>query len=132
MLKPGPLTEAERIEMERHAERGQRILERGTSPIVHLAAEIAGTHRERWDCTEYPHGLGGEAIALSGWSVAVADVFDALTTERPCKEAWAPETARAFLAEKAGTHFDVKVIEAFLSRWPDVVAQGAVVSTGET
>ncbi|MDR7040371.1 putative two-component system response regulator [Methylobacterium sp. BE186] len=123
LLKPGALTPGERREMELHAERGQRILGGSASSVMRLAAEIAVSHHERWDGTGYPHRLRGEAIPLPGRIVAVADVFDALTTERPYKEAWAPEAARAFLAEKAGTHFDVKVVEAFLSRWPDVVAQ---------
>ncbi|MEA1830868.1 response regulator [Methylobacterium durans] len=123
LLKPGPLTSAERDVMERHAERGQRILESSTSPIVRLAAEIAGTHHERWDGTGYPHGIRGEAIPLSGRIVAVADVFDALTTERPYKAAWAPEAARAYLLEKCGTHFDARVVDAFLSRWDQIVRQ---------
>lgn len=125
LLKPGPLTGEERAVMERHAERGQRILESSTSPIVRLAAEIAGTHHERWDGSGYPRGIAGEAIPLSGRIVAVADVFDALTTERPYKTAWTPAEARAFLLDNAGSHFDPEVVAAFLSRWPDVVAQVA-------
>lgn len=69
--------------------------------------------------------MKGEAIPLSGRIVAVADVFDALTTERPYKTAWTSAEARAFLLDKAGTHFDPQVVSALLSRWPDVVAQVA-------
>jgi putative two-component system response regulator len=80
LLKQGPLTAQERQEMERHAERGRKILEQSNSDLVKLAAEIAVSHHERWDGTGYPHGLRGEAIPLSGRIVAIADVFDALTS----------------------------------------------------
>lgn len=122
LLKPGPLTPEERREMERHAERGRRILGGSRSEVMRLAAEIAGCHHERWDGGGYPYGLRGEAIPLSGRIVAVADVFDALTTVRPYKPAWPPERARAYLAENAGAHFDPRVVEAFLSRWVVIAA----------
>ncbi|ACB82021.1 response regulator receiver modulated metal dependent phosphohydrolase [Methylorubrum populi BJ001] len=120
LLKPGALTPEERREMEQHAERGRRILSGSASPVMRLAAEIAGSHHERWDGTGYPQGLTGEAIPLSGRMVAVADVFDALTTERPYKQAWSPERARAYLQENAGSHFDPEVVAAFLGRWEQV------------
>ncbi|MBB2962582.1 HD-GYP domain-containing protein [Methylobacterium sp. R2-1] len=120
LLKPGALTPEERREMEQHADRGRRILSGSESPVMRLAAEIAGTHHERWDGTGYPYGLKGEAIPLSGRIVAVADVFDALTTERPYKQAWSPERARAYLQENAGSHFDPHIVEVFLSRWTAV------------
>jgi putative two-component system response regulator len=122
LLKPGALTPEERREMEKHADRGRRILGGSESPVMRLAAEIAGSHHERWDGAGYPHGLKGEAIPQAGRIVAVADVFDALTTERPYKQAWSPERARAFLQENAGSHFDPSVVEAFLSRWTAVQA----------
>lgn len=122
LLKPGSLTPEERREMERHAERGYRILGGSASPVMRLAAEIAASHHERWDGTGYPHRLKGEAIPLSGRIVAVADVFDALTTERPYKKAWSPERARTHKAENAGAHFDPRVVEAFLSRWDQIEA----------
>ena len=122
LLKPGPLTPDERLEMEKHAERGRRILGGSASPVMQLAAEIAASHHERWDGNGYPYGLKGEAIPLSGRIVAVADVFDALTTERPYKEAWSPSKAHAHLVNNTGTHFDPIVVEAFLSRWPQVQA----------
>ena len=121
--KPGPLTPGERREMERHAERGRRILGGSRSEVMQLAAEIAGCHHERWDGGGYPQGLREAAIPLSGRIVAVADVFDALTTARPYKEAWSPERAKAQLSENAGAHFDPAVVEAFLSRW-DLVEAG--------
>lgn len=122
LRKPGPLAPEERREMERHAERGYRILGGSASPVMRLAAEIAASHHERWDGTGYPHRLRGEAIPLSGRIVAVADVFDALTTERPYKQAWSPKRARTHMAENAGAHFDPRVVEAFLSRWDQIEA----------
>ncbi|SEH53982.1 putative two-component system response regulator [Methylobacterium sp. 275MFSha3.1] len=122
LLKPGPLSAEERAEMEKHAERGRRILEGSTSDVVRLAAEIAESHHERWDGTGYPKGLRGEGIPLSGRIVAVADVFDALVTERPYKAAWTLERARAFVADQAGRHFDPRCVEAFLAGW-DAVAR---------
>lgn len=120
LLKPGPLSAEERAEMEKHAERGRRILEGSTSDVVRLAAEIAESHHERWDGTGYPKGLRGEAIPLSGRIVAVADVFDALVTERPYKAAWPLERARAFVADQSGRHFDPRCVEAFLAGWDAV------------
>jgi putative two-component system response regulator len=120
LLKRGPLSVDERAEMEKHAERGRRILDGSTSDVVRLAAEIAASHHERWDGTGYPKGLSGEAIPLSGRIVAVADVFDALVSERPYKRAWPLERARAFMAEQAGLHFDPHCIEAFLMGWDEV------------
>ncbi|WP_147020127.1 HD-GYP domain-containing protein, partial [Methylorubrum extorquens] len=75
LLKPGALTPEERREMEQHADRGRRILGGSASPVMRLAAEIAGSHHERWDGSGYPYRLKGEAIPLSGRIVAVADVF---------------------------------------------------------
>ncbi|HEX8165822.1 MAG TPA: HD domain-containing phosphohydrolase [Beijerinckiaceae bacterium] len=120
LLKPGALDAAERAEMEEHAARGARILESSSSDLVRLAAEIAASHHERFDGAGYPRRLKGEAIPLSGRIVAVADVFDALTSERPYKQAWPLPEARAHLVANAGTHFDPACVEAFLSRWSDV------------
>jgi putative two-component system response regulator len=120
LLKPGRLDAAERAEMEEHAARGARILEASSSDLVRLAAEIAGSHHERWDGAGYPGRLAGEDIPLSGRIVAVADVFDALTSERPYKKAWPLAEARAHLSANAGTHFDPACVEAFLKRWSEV------------
>ncbi|AWN50879.1 HD domain-containing phosphohydrolase [Methylobacterium sp. 17Sr1-1] len=128
LLKPGPLTSEERREMERHAERGARILANSSSDVVRLAAEIAVSHHERWDGAGYPNGLSGTAIPLPGRIVAVADVFDALTSDRPYKRAWTLEATHAFLLREAGAHFDPAVVDAFLSRWDavaDLVGQAA-------
>ena len=120
LLKRGALSADERREMEEHAERGRRILEGSTSNVVQLAAEIAASHHERWDGTGYPAGLAGAAIPLSGRIVAVADVFDALVSERPYKAAWPLEKARALLSENAGSHFDPACVAAFLAGWGEV------------
>jgi putative two-component system response regulator len=114
LLKPGPLTDAERSEMQTHAERGKRILEGSSSSLMQLAAEIAATHHERWDGTGYPVGLSGEAIPLSGRIVAIADVYDALTSERPYKKAWSEAEALQHIRANAGSHFDPDCVEAFL------------------
>ena len=120
LLKEGPLSGDERAEMQKHAERGRRILEGSNSEIVRLAAEIAASHHERWDGTGYPEGLKGEAIPLCGRIVAVADVFDALVSERPYKQAWSLERARDFIVEQSGKHFDPTCVQAFLAGWGDV------------
>ncbi|MCJ2033066.1 HD-GYP domain-containing protein [Methylobacterium sp. J-068] len=114
LLKPGPLTAEERSVMENHAERGKRILEGSSSSLMQLAAEIAATHHERWDGTGYPLGLEGEAIPLSGRIVAIADVFDALTSERPYKKAWSEAEALNHIRANAGSHFDPACVDAFL------------------
>lgn len=123
LLKPGPLTAEERVEMQAHAERGRRILEGSTSEVVQLAAEIAASHHERWDGQGYPAGLKGEAIPLPGRIVAVADVFDALVSDRPYKQAWPLERAKAYLREQAGQHFDPACVDAFLAGWDEVEDQ---------
>lgn len=118
--KPGRLDPAEREEMERHAERGHAILAGSRSSLVQLAAEIAISHHERWDGRGYPHRLEGERIPLSGRITAVADVCDALLSERPYKEPWPLEKVRAHLADNAGTHFDPACVAALLGRWQEL------------
>jgi putative two-component system response regulator len=124
LLKQGPLDPDERAAMELHAERGYRMLEGSSSDLVQLAAEIALTHHERWDGGGYPGRLAGDAIPISGRIVAVADVFDALTSERPYKKAWPIEDARLYLVEKAGTQFDPACVDALVGSWSDVLAIG--------
>jgi putative two-component system response regulator len=86
------------------------------------AASIAISHHEKYDGSGYPYGVAGDAIPLFGRIVAVADVFDALTSERPYKKAWDFDRAVSFLREGAGQHFDPACVEAFLSRMDDVLA----------
>lgn len=115
LLKPGRLTGEELDVMKTHAELGARLLSSGSSPVLQMAAVIAATHHERWDAGGYPKGLAGEAIPLVGRIVAVADVFDALTHDRPYKRAWSVERAIAEIGSGAGSQFDPRVVTAFLA-----------------
>ena len=111
LLKPGPLTEAERAIVERHAEIGYSILAGSSSRLLSLAATIALTHHERWDGTGYPRALGGEQIPLEGRIAAVADVFDALISDRPYRPALSRAQAYAIMLEGRGTQFDPGVLD---------------------
>lgn len=122
LLKPGPLTAEERREMERHTLVGHEILAGSSSELIQRAAEIALHHHERWDGAGYPHGLVGAAIPLWARIAAVADVCDALASERPYKRAWALDDVQAYFVEKAGTQFDPQCIDAVLRRWAAVSA----------
>lgn len=121
LLKPGRLTDEEMVIMRRHASMGHDILKGSSSPMIQLAAEIALTHHEKFDGTGYPAGLAGDAIPLMGRIVAVADVFDALTSARPYKPAWEVERAVDFLKEQRGAHFDPACVDAFLVEWHEVL-----------
>jgi len=117
LLKPGPLDADERRQMETHTLRGAAVLRKAAAMLAgsvqfELAAEIAEFHHERWDGKGYPHGLAAEAIPLSARIVAVADVYDALTSDRPYKKAWPELRALEYVAEQAGAHFDPQVAEA--------------------
>jgi PAS domain S-box-containing protein len=124
LLKPGKLTDQEFEVMKTHAELGARLLSSGSSPVLQMAAVIAGTHHERWDGRGYPKGLTGEAIPLVGRIVAVADVFDALTHDRPYKPAWTVERAIAEIGAGAGSQFDPRVVTAFLALREELVTFG--------
>lgn len=121
LRKPGLLTPEERREMETHSEVGANILAGSESRLIRLAAEIAATHHERWDGSGYPRGLSGTNIPISGRIVAVADVFDALISERPYKSAWPLEKAADFIVQNAGTMFDPAVVRAFQNRKPRII-----------
>jgi putative two-component system response regulator len=112
LLKPARLTPAEFEIMKTHTTIGAAILEQHHTPLLQLAARIALTHHERWDGTGYPHGLRGEAIPLEGRILAVADVFDALTHERPYKKAWPVEEALSEIARQSGKQFAPDIVEA--------------------
>ena len=114
MLKPGKLTREEFELMKTHAEIGARILSGGHSDVVQTAEEIALTHHERWDGSGYPQGLSGEAIPLSGRIVSIADVFDALTSERPYKKPWPIQDAMREIESQSGRQFDPDLVQAFL------------------
>lgn len=123
LLKPGRLTPHEEELMRRHASFGADILSSGSAQLIQVAAIIARTHHERFDGSGYPDGLAGDAIPLEGRITAVADVFDALTSDRPYKKAWPVEQARDYVVEQRGRHFDPACVDAFLAQW------GAVVET---
>ncbi len=113
LLKPGPLDAKERRAMQAHAEDGGRILGGSRFELLRRAEEIARSHHERWDGTGYPVGVAGAAIPLAARIAAVADVFDALTSERPYKPAWTRSRAVEEILRGAGSHFDPRVVEAF-------------------
>jgi excisionase family DNA binding protein len=122
LLKPGPLTAAERAQMERHAEIGYELLEGSRSELLDVAAMIAWTHHEWFDGNGYPRGLRGDEIPLDGRVAAVADVFDALNTDRVFRPRVPRRQAVEILREGRGGHFDPNVVDAFLSRMDEVVA----------
>jgi putative two-component system response regulator len=113
LLKPGQLTAEERSVMEEHAQTGYEMLRDSASELLQLAAEIARTHHEKVDGTGYPRGLKGEAIPLVGRIAAVADVFDALTSDRIYRPAMSIEKALGIMREGRGTHFDARVFDVF-------------------
>jgi len=122
LLKPGKLTDAEFATMKDHAVIGYKILHETGSEILKIAAEIAWTHHEKYDGSGYPRQLKGNDIPLYGRIVAVADVFDALTSERPYKKPWSIEQASQFLRDNSGTHFDPACVEAFFIGFDEVLA----------
>ena len=122
LLKPGLLTPEERVIMNTHAEIGADILSGGDSDLLDLASEIAWTHHEKWDGSGYPRKLAGEAIPLAGRIVAIADVFDALSSERPYKKAWSIDDSMAYIRGNAGTHFDPSLVPHFIALLPEILA----------
>lgn len=121
LLKPGRLTPEEYDVMKKHAEIGYRILSGSDSKLLELAASIAHTHHEKFDGTGYPRGLRADDIPIEGRIVAVADVFDALTSERPYKKAWPLERAIKLLVDGRDAHFDGELVDLFLASMDEVV-----------
>ncbi len=111
-----PLSNEESIRLMTHATVGMQIMGSTNSPVLKLAAVIAASHHEKWDGTGYPHGIAGDKIPLEGRIVAVADVFDALSSARPYKKAFPIEKCLQILREGRGTHFDPNVLDAFFRR----------------
>ena len=114
LRKPGPLDAGERALMQEHTLHGRELLGGSGNDLLELASTIAWTHHERWDGRGYPLGLAGEEIPLAGRIVAVADVFDALTSDRPYRPARTADEAVAMLEDGRGTAFDPAVVDAFL------------------
>ncbi|MDQ6950857.1 MAG: response regulator [Mariprofundales bacterium] len=122
LLKPGKLDNDEFAIMKRHAEQGAAILRQSETRLMQVAADIAIMHHEKFDGSGYPNGLAGEDIAIYARIVAVADVFDALTSERPYKKEWPIEQAVSLLNEERGHHFDPTCVDALLASMDEVLA----------
>lgn len=122
LLKPGALSSAEFEIMKQHATIGYELLKDSDSTVLQAAATIAVAHHERFDGKGYPYGVAGEAIPLFGRIVAVADVFDALISERPYKPAWVVEQALAYIEGNRGSHFDPACVTAFCAALDDILA----------
>ncbi len=121
LLSPNRLTTIEFDVMKQHPSIGHSILSGSDSPLIQMGAQIALHHHEKFDGTGYPDGLAGEQISLPGRIVAVADVFDALTSSRPYKKAWSLERTREHMLGLSGSHFDPGCVDALFSAWPDVL-----------
>jgi CHASE2 domain-containing sensor protein len=122
LLKPGKLDAEEWAVMQGHAALGASMLADSRTPLLQLAEVVARTHHERWDGTGYPAGLAGEAIPLVGRICTIADVFDALTSARPYKDAWTVGDALAEIRRQSGVQFDPRMVEAFLGLFPEQAA----------
>ncbi len=121
LLKPGKLDDDEWNIMRRHPKIGADIIGDDDSPLLQMAREIAFAHHEKWDGSGYPRRLKGEEIPITARIVAIADVFDALTTVRPYKKAWAIEDAVKLIDEEAGKHFDPHLVTLFHSVLPEIL-----------
>ncbi len=106
--------------MRRHVEIGACILKDASTEVVRVAEAVARTHHERWDGTGYPAGLAGTDIPLEGRVAALADVFDALCSERSYKPTWSAEKACAEIVSNRGSHFDPACVDAFVACWPRI------------
>lgn len=121
LLKPGKLDAEEWRIMQTHVDIGVEILSGSDSELMNMAAEVAQNHHEKWDGSGYPRAFAGEDIPLVGRIVAIADVFDALTTERPYKNAWSIEKAVEFLTEQKGKHFEPRLVDLFIGILSDIL-----------
>ena len=115
LQKPGKLDEQEWQVMRQHPEIGAQIIGDHDATLLQMAKRIALSHHEKWDGSGYPKGLVGEAIPIEGRIVAIADVFDALTSVRPYKKAWTVEAAVQLIQEQSGKHFDPALVTCFIN-----------------
>ena len=122
LQKPGKLDADEWIIMKTHAAIGASILGAQPEGLMGLASQIALAHHEKFDGSGYPKGLAGAAIPLAARIVAIADVFDALTSARPYKQGWPVERALGYLQEQRGQHFDPELVDLFMTVLPEVEA----------
>jgi putative two-component system response regulator len=114
LLKPGQLSLDEREVMRRHTQIGHDILAFSGSALLDFAGEVALTHHERFDGNGYPDGLQGESIPLAGRIVAITDVFDALTNDRPYRARLPLDCALGIMREERGSHFDPALLDRFM------------------
>ncbi len=121
LLKKGSLDAEEWAVMRNHSQIGADILGEHPSALLTMAYNIAMTHHEKWDGSGYPKGLKGEEIPIEGRIVALADVFDALTSARPYKVAWTIEATLEFLDRERGKHFDPDLVEIFMANLPEIL-----------
>lgn len=122
LKKPGKLTPDEMEQMRTHVPIGVGILRDSTTELARVTRAIIAGHHEKWDGSGYPLGLSNSAIPLEARVVAVADVFEALCSERPYKAAWPIERAYEEIISSSGSHFDPACVEAFKSSWPSIRA----------
>jgi putative two-component system response regulator len=115
LLKPAKLSPAEWEIIKKHTIIGAQILKGSSAEFIRLAEIIAYSHHEKWDGSGYPEGLKGESIPLAGRIIAIADVFDALTSKRPYKEPYSVEKSQDIIREQKGIHFDPAVVDAFFA-----------------
>ncbi len=121
LLKPGKLNEEEWEYMKSHTVIGAQILEGGKSEFVNQAEIIARTHHEKWNGTGYPQGLSGDSIPIEGRISAICDVFDALVSNRPYKNAWSIEKAVEHIEKQKGEHFDPDLVDVFLEKIDEII-----------
>jgi putative two-component system response regulator len=127
LLKPGRLTDDEFTIMQTHSTLGAQLLRNliddfGEYTVITMGADVAAAHHEWWDGTGYPHGLAGREIPLAARIVAIADVYDALTSKRVYKEAWTHEDTEAEMRAKAGVQFDPELVEIFFAEPAELAA----------
>lgn len=121
LQKPGKLDAEEWEIMKRHAIIGAEIIGEDGSELLRMARAIALCHHEKWDGTGYPNGLKGDSIPVEARIVAIADVFDALTSERPYKPAWPVDRAVQHIESQRGAHFDPNLVDVFLRCLPEIM-----------
>ncbi|MFT5835826.1 MAG: PAS domain S-box-containing protein [Sulfurimonas sp.] len=114
LMKPGPLDASEWLIMKTHAEAGYYILNDSSRPILKAAATISHTHHEKWDGSGYPNAIAGEDIHIFGRITAIADVFDALGSDRVYKKAWKIGVITDYIREESAKHFDPMLVDIFL------------------
>lgn len=120
LQKPGKLTPEEWEVMKQHAQIGADIIGDDHSTLLQMASRVALCHHEKWDGSGYPQGLAGDAIPIEARIVALADVFDALTSKRPYKEPWTIEDTARYIQAEAGKQFDPELVAAFQSILPKI------------